>query len=213
MKLKIASVILALASAASGAIITLESLQGFDGAGDTGILSPTGNPLTSGNVNVGFFGTLSDTQVLDFANALDYTSLSADFSLIATDDFTGFQAGWATDIPGFVSANNPNFTPTGTFSLYTMIESGGAWALFKHDATLILDPPQPALPNQYYLTLSDGDLLVGTSGDTYIADYSELLGPGYEQTVVGNTIQLVPEPSAALLGALGALGLLRRRRN
>ena len=25
--------------------------------------------------------------------------------------------------------------------------------------------------------------------------------------------QLVPEPSAALLGALGALGLLRRRRN
>jgi hypothetical protein len=29
----------------------------------------------------------------------------------------------------------------------------------------------------------------------------------------GTSLQLVPEPSAALLGALGALGLLRRRRN
>jgi MYXO-CTERM domain-containing protein len=29
----------------------------------------------------------------------------------------------------------------------------------------------------------------------------------------GTTMQFVPEPSAALLGALGALGLLRRRRN
>ncbi|MBJ7284451.1 MAG: PEP-CTERM sorting domain-containing protein, partial [Akkermansiaceae bacterium] len=37
-------------------------------------------------------------------------------------------------------------------------------------------------------------------------------------TSVGSAVgtsgfQLVPEPSAALLGALGSLGLLRRRRN
>lgn len=33
------------------------------------------------------------------------------------------------------------------------------------------------------------------------------------ESISGNSIVLVPEPSAALLGALGALGLLRRRRN
>ena len=33
------------------------------------------------------------------------------------------------------------------------------------------------------------------------------------ESISGNSIVLVPEPSAALLGAFGALGLLRRRRN
>jgi hypothetical protein len=33
------------------------------------------------------------------------------------------------------------------------------------------------------------------------------------QPISGFQLAAVPEPSAALLGALGALGLLRRRRN
>jgi hypothetical protein len=36
---------------------------------------------------------------------------------------------------------------------------------------------------------------------------------GTSNIVKGATFQIVPEPSAALLGAIGALGLLRRRRN
>jgi hypothetical protein len=37
--------------------------------------------------------------------------------------------------------------------------------------------------------------------------------PASSNIVKGATFQIIPEPSAALLGAIGALGLLRRRRN
>jgi MYXO-CTERM domain-containing protein len=39
------------------------------------------------------------------------------------------------------------------------------------------------------------------------------LPAGAEFATNGTTLSVIPEPSAALLGALGALGLLRRRRN
>ena len=41
----------------------------------------------------------------------------------------------------------------------------------------------------------------------------DLIGTSTYSAVGTSGFQLVPEPSAALLGALGALGLLRRRRN
>lgn len=55
----------------------------------------------------------------------------------------------------------------------------------------------------------------GTSGWTIIASGAPSASFGGATPVVGGTIlnlAAVPEPSAALLGALGALGLLRRRR-
>ena len=66
---------------------------------------------------------------------------------------------------------------------------------------------------------------VGLSGIAYIfATYGTLTGSQFASVVDlpagytldyaygGNNIALVPEPTAALLGALGLLGLLRRRR-
>lgn len=45
---------------------------------------------------------------------------------------------------------------------------------------------------------------VRSAGQSYSGTGAQSTGPGFE---------IVPEPSAALLGAVGALGLLRRRRN
>ncbi len=39
------------------------------------------------------------------------------------------------------------------------------------------------------------------------------VGQGVAFATAGTTLAIIPEPSAALLGAIGALGLLRRRRN
>ncbi|KAB2637828.1 MAG: hypothetical protein DVB25_09215 [Verrucomicrobia bacterium] len=71
----------------------------------------------------------------------------------------------------------------------------------------------------YNTTIADaGNSLVGmvipSEGGTVTAgaaDPSALSGTSLTQTAF-KAVNLVPEPSAALLGALGALGLLRRRR-
>jgi hypothetical protein len=58
------------------------------------------------------------------------------------------------------------------------------------------------------LTRSNATTLIGTEvANVFTTTADTSTTPGW------NTAALVPEPSAALLGAVGALGLLRRRRN
>ena len=209
MKSKLAIVLAALSSSSFAALVSVESLQTFDGAGDTGFVVG-GVPVqpTQGLARVGIFTSLTDVQITALADARDYDALVTGMSILASDDFTGIAAAYGA-IPGFVSMSVNNYSPTGTFSLYTLVNSGSAWAFFKHAETLVPDPAPPALPNTYGLSLSNGNLLVGTA-TTYTTNLSAIGGPA---SVTTNGIQLIPEPSAALLGALGALGLLRRRRN
>ncbi|MEY4570191.1 MAG: hypothetical protein RLZZ398_1630 [Verrucomicrobiota bacterium] len=212
MKSKIVLALLALAGSSFGALVSLESLQTFDGTGDTGFKNSAG-PMTSGLVRVGIFTTLTDLQVLGFATALDFDSLNGALTTLASDNFTGVETAYGSAIPGLVSMNASGIVATGSETLYTMASKNGEWALFKHNSVLVPDPALPALENTYALSLTDGQILVGSQGGTYVADYSGLNGPSASSTVVSRSIALIPEPSAALLGALGALGLLRRRRN
>lgn len=69
----------------------------------------------------------------------------------------------------------------------------------------------PAVPSLGAVTLNSASMtedLIGTS--TFAGTAGTTSGP---QTASGFQLASVPEPSAALLGAIGALGLLRRRRN
>lgn len=54
-----------------------------------------------------------------------------------------------------------------------------------------------------------------TTGDLYVQLNAGTTGTGngFRQAIADNVLVTIPEPSAALLGGLGALALLRRRRN
>jgi len=225
MKLKIAFASLLLSMSGFGAVITLNTLAGFDGAGDVGITLSNGNPVTSGSAQVGYF-TVSDQQVLDYAAASDYSTLFSTFVSLGDDNFVdGMNSSYGAPVLCMTSISFSGIVaPTGSHTLYSYFTSGSEIGLFKNINT---DPTQPStlVPDlggtspdyNYFLTTASGSIIIGGAGPTYIADYSNdgLLGEGSEAVEVGGSIQLIliPEPSAALLGALGALGLLRRRRN
>jgi hypothetical protein len=216
MKLKITSALLALTGMGFGATITLSSVGvAYDGSDDYGILLSTGSPVApeAGIARVGIFTTLTDAQVSALALAQDYTTLFAgsNFTTIVSDNFTGIATAYGLN-PGFVSASitgyavaNPNE------SLYVYITSGTELGLFRSSLALTADPVTPP-ENSYAIGFGSGVNVIGAAGPDYSVPYTGIgTGP-----VAVNSFQLVnavPEPSAALLGALGALGLLRRRRN
>jgi hypothetical protein len=216
MKLKITSVLLALTGMSFGAAITLSSVgSNYDGTDDYGILLSTGVPVAAGAglAQIGIFTTLSDLQVSTLAAAQDYTTLFAvgNFTSITSDDFTGISTAYGAN-PGFVSAGISGYTVANVGeSLYVYITSGTQLGLFKSNQVLAADPAVPP-ESTYLISFGSGTNVIGAAGPDYSVPYTGIAaGP-----VSVNSFQLVnavPEPSAALLGALGALGLLRRRRN
>ncbi len=220
MKLKIASVFIALASTSFGALVTLSSFaETYNGQDDYGITLSTGAPVAP-NAGLGraiVFSTLTDVQVADLAAAQDYATLFAPgaFVVVTSDPFTGI-AGAFGPTAGFVSASVSGYVPVVVNkTLYAYFTSGTDLGLFKTNSTLIADAPLPALENTYNLRLSPagGTAIIGGYG----ADYTTPTYVGANTPTSVNSFRLVsnaaiPEPSAVLLGALGALGLLRRRR-
>lgn len=56
-------------------------------------------------------------------------------------------------------------------------------------------------------------MVIPPNGQDVVQGFATISGGGPTANSVANAVILIPEPSAALLGAIGALGLLRRRRN
>ena len=82
------------------------------------------------------------------------------------------------------------------------------YALVRFNETIGSEPP----PDSNTLNLTGGSytILAGTTG-TATVNLSSVGGSSTESNTSLNLVA-VPEPSAALLGGLGALALLRRRR-
>lgn len=217
MKLKITSALLALAASSFAATVTFSSVgQNYNGTDDWGVILSDGNPVapSSGVAMIGYFTTYTDTQVADYAAANDYTTLftTGAFTTICSDDFTGIATAYGATA-GFVSASTSGYGTAGlNKTLYAYFTSGTELGLFKTNSTIVPDPAQPTPENNYFLSFADGVAIIGAFGANYVVpDY----GPAGTNNVEVNSFQLVntvPEPSATLLGALGALGLLRRRR-
>ncbi|RYD83517.1 MAG: PEP-CTERM sorting domain-containing protein [Verrucomicrobiaceae bacterium] len=216
MKLKITGVLLALAGACLGATVTLSSVgQNYNGSDDYGILLQNGTPVAAGagTASAGYF-SISDEQVLTLANAktqASFDTLFASFVSITSDDFTGINTAYGAN-PGFFSTGTSNYNAAGlNNTLYAYFRSGNEYGLFKSNLTILPDSAPPALETNYALTLASGTAIIGQAGATYQVPYT---GIGAAPTTVQSfQLYAVPEPSAALLGAIGALGLLRRRRN
>jgi hypothetical protein len=225
MKMKYTQLVTLLSLCAAGssfaAIIDVGSLSTFDGGNADFVVTLDGVNISSGFAGTGFF-SVTDSAVLTYISNQDWTNLKSAFTAtIGTDDFNSgvdFVYG-SGNIAGVFAINNSVFDPTSYLSqsIYTFMSGaatvaatdGGAFALFKHSQTLTADPTSPPIPNSYALNLKNGTLLVGESGTSTV----DLTGFGGDATTSVASINIVPETSSTLLGAMGALLLLRRRRN
>jgi hypothetical protein len=213
-------------SSLNAATVKSSSLFNTNGTSpDTLILSAdiVGVPLASGFASSGVFN-LTDLEVTTLADADDIPALIAGFNgFLGSDDFaTGVDFVFGIgDVPGAYAFVSSSFSPTPFIgsTLYTFIGNGAdlatstAFALYAHANTLDADPVLPTPENTPDLLLTGGSLLIGTP-TTFSSTDANL---GTNNTTV-SAIQLeaiapIPEPSSALLGAFGALALLRRRRN
>lgn len=180
------------------------------GIGNPGIVASFGGtPLSSGGYYIGV-GT--------FTNALGVTELptiTTEFSslLAAVASFDVFASGLAPTTGATIGTITGSFVGTGApdtsvFNLkpiYFVIGNGTtqanstAFGIFGTVANTAF-PANVAATVSTSVTLSSGLAIAP------LPNAGTVTGNGFG--VVG-----IPEPSAALLGALGALGLLRRRRN
>jgi hypothetical protein len=212
MKLKITSALLSLAGSSLGALVSISSVGvNYNGTDDYGILLSNGSPVAplGGIARAGFFSTLTNLQVDALAAAQNYTLLFApgNFTTIVSDDFTGIVGAYGANA-GFVSASISGYNAAGlNNSLYVYITSGTEIGLFRSSFTIVPDSVTPPESN-YSISFGSGSAVIGAYGPDYQVAYTGI-APG---PMMVNSFQLVPEPSVAFLGALGALGLLRRRR-
>ena len=225
MKIKYTQLVSLLSFCAAGssfaAIVNVGSLTTYNGGIADIVVTLDGVNIANGFAGTGFF-SVADSAVLTYILNNDWTNLKSAFTAtIGTDNFNSgldFALGLG-NTPGAFAINNSNFDPTLYLgqSIYTFMSGaasvaatdGGAFALFKHTQTLTADPTSPPIPNSYDLDLKNGDLLVGEYGISTV----DLTGAGGPASATVTSINIVPETSSTLLGAMGALLLLRRRRN
>jgi len=217
MKLKktliVASALVAGALTSNAATYSLFNVAGGPGT-DTLWANLDGSLMNgSGFVTMGYFATNPLTTDID--TIAELVALKSTFTAVQTAT-PGLSAAFAT--PGFL-AEDPAVVSSITGSnaligrkLYAIASNAAslaaataldAFSLFEV-ATIVDDVPfeQNYVANPFGVTPIIGELDSGDFGD---------LGLG-EGTYITLKLVGVPEPSAALLGAFGVLGLLRRRR-
>jgi hypothetical protein len=163
--------------------------------------------IANNTTNIGLITTTASGSLANASGSLWIYSSSTNLTSIASSVTTrsAFEALLVLD-PGAVRSNvsftNGAVTSSGSVelgavgnSVYVWIQSSDAnsFGAYKRSATV------PALGSIVMNSVAMNDLGVGTSV------YSATGTSGFQ-------LAFVPEPSAALLGMLGALGLLRRRR-
>ena len=216
MKLKntllIGTCLLASAMASNAAVYQLINVQGGPGV-DTLFANNNGTLMGSGTVAIGYFGAgVTNDQV----NTIEeLVPLLASFTAVDTavpGTSTAFAgAGYLAEDPAntpAILAGNP-LLGRGVYVIATNASSLGAANLNSEFSVFFLRNISEDSPaeNTYTGNPAGATVLIGTPG-VFTGDAG--FGQGDYATL---QMAVIPEPSAALLGAVGALGLLRRRRN
>lgn len=198
MKLKslVVGLVVIASSWASAATI---SITNFSGGVFSGVLG-TNNALTSGNVFLGYYSGAEPSSSLNVASGFNQVGNTLAFT-------GGFVSG---DISAALNVGNAAIGQ----QVYLIIGNGASiaassqvlvWKPTSNPAgnTFVADNPVGG-PDLIQFLTTRGTVVVGT---TLTAD----VGAGSQSNF--KLVAVVPEPSTALLGAVGALALLRRRRN
>lgn len=211
LKLTIAAALVAVLSQANAATYVISNVVTGD-TDDVLFENFDGTALNGGIVALGYFATTAPSSSL-----VDIQTTIANFTLV-TSALTGtYSADLDGSYAGYVQADS--FSGTSITSPNTLIgqpmymfvgnastlASSTAWALAAVK-TIASDVPF----NQTYNANPNGSTILGDIGtfDTFTGNVG--LGAGTYNTL--KLAQAIPEPSAAVLGAFGALLVLRRRR-
>jgi hypothetical protein len=219
-KLAIASAFIALVVSSNAAVYSVNNVVTGDGSSDALYQNKNDTLSSGGIVAMGYFPlnyVFNVTDPVNFTNTLlnldldNFTQITSALTGSASASLSGSFSGYveaanfqgATITVGNVLLNRPLYVFAGNAAT---LAGSTEWAL-KQVATISDDSPL----EQTYLANPFGGAApkIGSFG-TFTGDASGFGSSTYQ------TLQLapaVPEPSAALLGAIGALGLLRRRRN
>jgi hypothetical protein len=216
MKLKLITTFafVAFSAVSSAATFVVTNVIGGVASTDALYANSDGTLMNGGVVTLGYFGT--NAYVPSSSLATISTTIS-DFTIVASGipgsfsedlggSFAGFVQGAPVSVAAITGANPLIGRPLYVFAGNAATLAGStAWAL-KQVNVIVDDVPVETT----YLAnpLGGAAPVIGTFG-TFTGN------AGGQGSGTFTTLQLavIPEPSAALLGALGALGLLRRRRN
>ena len=211
--LLVAGTLLASSLASKAATVTIANVG--NGAGtDTLWATANGSLMTTGKVSVGYFGPSVTVDQID--TIAELFSKLGNFTVLASAT-PGSSSDFAA--PGYVYTQ-ASFSPTGLIgrTLYAIATNASslsaatlssAYSMFAF-GTVIDDVPTEqdylANPADYAPIIGSLDTFTGNPGGA-----ATEFGPTASGTYT--TLKLVPEPSSMLLGVVGALALLRRRRN
>lgn len=181
------------------------------GAALSGTFTGFQSPGTPGVVAFGIFSSLTDTQISEVASLSTLVSNFVQFGASGA-----FNAAGPTGQKGLFTRNTSATVTGSQFSgknIYVFAGNGSSFAtstelLVLRSTTLFADS-QDAIPTAQTVTLTPAaaTLLFGVNiADIRTTTTDASVTPGWGTAVA------IPEPTAALLGAFGALGLLRRRR-
>jgi fibronectin-binding autotransporter adhesin len=173
---------------------------GADGISVSGVLAPGGALNTIGTLTLNMGGTTGTVAMnsgasFEFQLGLPGGSISS----VGTSDLLSLASASASDFA--FNGNNVNFLSSGALGFYklfdTSSDNANTWTGLAFDSTTGV--VSAGLTYSNLASGLSGNFLVGTAGN------GGTTGDIY--------FQVVPEPRAALLGGLGLLLLLRRRRN
>jgi autotransporter-associated beta strand protein len=173
---------------------------GANGISVSGVLAPGGALNTIGNLTLNMGGTTGTVAMnsgasFEFQLGLPGGSISS----VGTSDLLSLASASASDFA--FNGNNVNFLSSGALGFYklfdTSSDNANTWTGLAFDSTTGV--VSAGLTYSNLASGLSGNFLVGTAGN------GGTTGDIY--------FQVVPEPRAALLGGLGVLLLLRRRRN
>ncbi len=199
-------------TAASNGIAATGLVTDPSGPAATGTFTGFYSTTNPGVYAFGYFG-VTDAEITAATNLSSIVSAFVQFGTTDT-----FNAGGAPTNARGLFAHSQSATVTGTgFSgknIYLLVGNGASFGasseLLVLKNTSTFSDAQDAIPTAQNIsfTTTTASVKFGVN----IADL-KTTGADTSTTAGWGTAKVVPEPSAALLGAVGALGLLRRRRN
>lgn len=179
----------------AGAMFGVANATTITAAGGTGgaqFFTSAGTMLT--NINSSFSAGLWDGTTFTVFGALDPSPIAISTNAALPGRWSG----------GFTDNNNTTASPFNGLAIWfrvTTTANGGGVAYFRSTATF------PNANGGFSDSINVSSVTLTTLGTG-----SSVNSRAYQASDGKIIIGVVPEPSVALLGALGALGLIRRRR-
>lgn len=202
---RIALLTIAATGLTSAASVSLTTSSNVDFTTDS---SSYTNALATGwTASVGYYtgGALSTTSTFDDINTGWVNVATVNFATAALP--VGGVAGWF-DIPTTSTDGSPSSTIAGQFvTLWVTNGSNGNLLMTSINDKYKLDTAVPSSTSSAISAAQVPNWTVNLGTFT-----SGGVNASYGGSYVVNVAAPIPEPSAALLGAFGAIGLLRRRR-